>query len=79
MVWQDNNSLFCRYTKLLILAYNGHYREKLKEEEVMISGETAGFVRLFEACLEAGPQLILQLYITMQVDQGISQGSINGK
>ena len=42
--------------------------------DVVHWGATASIVRLLEVCIEAGPQLILQLYIMMRVPRGNTSG-----
>ena len=45
------------------------------EDETVNIGTKASVMRLFEVFLETAPQMILQLYIMMQVNQDISQGN----
>ena len=72
-------AVFFRYIRLIIMAYKKHKHGVYNERRIVDEGTNTSQVRLFEAFLEAGPQLVLQLYILLQVDQDISSSIISGK
>ena len=59
---------------VLLNQHNSEDETRIVDESLYVST-----VRLFEAFLEAGPQLILQLYIMLQVEQDTPPGNFSGK